>query len=176
VKMLLEKLKTKYAIQPQVAPLPIAQIGGIVSSQVDMVIQKHPELSNLKQLFDSIPEDVSAELGAEDILKIVGDSTVKVEPSDVFITDLTTNISSAKQATEDILRTNTEIVQQQEQESSITTSAPPHLTMDDLKLSPAVKNPSSGESGKYIFVPIDKVQSTIDFLLSNGCEITTTVL
>jgi hypothetical protein len=126
-----------------------------------------------------VPEDVSTELGAEDILKSVSESTVKVEPNDPFITELTTEISSIKQSSETVKQTNIEIGQQRQQQSSITSvspSVPLPLTLDDLKLSPALNHPSSGESGKYIFVPLDKVQATIDFLLSNGCEITTTVL
>ena len=126
-----------------------------------------------------MPEDVSTELGAEDILKSVSESTVKLESTDPFITELTTEISSIKQTSETVKQTNTELGQQQQPQTSITTvspSVPQPLTLDDLKLSPALKHPASGESGKYIFVPLDKVQSTIDFLLSNGCEITTTVL
>ena len=30
--------------------------------------------------------------------------------------------------------------------------------------------------GKYIFVPEKMVQLVVDYLLSNGCEITTTVM
>ena len=190
MKLFLDKLKTKYAsvVSPEsVSPVSTTltsatnQLGGAVSAQIDTLIQKHPELAsaNIKQLFDNVPEDVSTELGAEDILKSVSESTVKVEPNDPFITELTTEISSIKQSSETVKQTNIEIGQQQQQQSSITTvspSVPQPLTLDDLKLSPALNHPSSGESGKYIFVPLDKVQATIDFLLSNGCEITTTVL
>jgi len=184
LKLFLDKLKTKYAsVSPVSTTLTSAtnQLGGAVSAQIDTLIQKHPELAstNIKQLFDNVPEDVSTELGAEDILKSVSDSTVKVESNDPFITELTTEISSIKQSSDVVKQTNTDLGQQQQQQTSITTvspSVPQPLTLDDLKLSPALKHPTSGESGKYIFVPLDKVQSTIDFLLSNGCEITTTVL
>ena len=52
----------------------------------------------------------------------------------------------------------------------------PPLTLDDLKISPAMKNKQSNEMGKYIFVPEKMVQLVVDYLLSNGCEITTTVM
>jgi hypothetical protein len=50
------------------------------------------------------------------------------------------------------------------------------LTLEDLKISPSMKNKQSNEMGKYIFVPDNRVQLVIDYLLSNGCEITTTVI
>lgn len=177
LKILLDKLKTKYLITPQT--------GGASSSQIDIVLQKHPELANtnMKQLFETVPDDVFKELGAEDILKTVGESTVKVEPADPFITGLSSEIASIKQSSDVIAQTKMEMgqpQQQQQQQDSITTvpstQMPTQLTLDALKVSPEMKHPTSGESGKYIFVPSDKVQSTIDFLLSNGCEITTTVL
>jgi hypothetical protein len=176
LKLFLDKLKTKYAsVSPVSTTLTSAtnQLGGAVSLQIDTLIQKHPELAstNIKQLFDNVPEDVSTELGAEDILKSVSDSAVKVEPNDPFITELTTEISSIKQSSDVVKQGQSSITT-----TAVSPSVPQPLTLDDLKLSPELKHPSSGESGKYIFVPLDKVQTTIDFLLSNGCEITTTVL
>ena len=50
------------------------------------------------------------------------------------------------------------------------------LTLDDLKVSPSMINKTTNESGKYIFVPEKMVQLVVDYLLSNGCEITTTVM
>jgi hypothetical protein len=47
------------------------------------------------------------------------------------------------------------------------------LKREDLKESPLLVQPTTGESGKYIFVPKDLVEKTIDFLLNNGCEVTT---
>jgi hypothetical protein len=47
------------------------------------------------------------------------------------------------------------------------------LTLDSLKVSPIMKHPTTGESGQYIYVPSAKVQDVIDYLLSNGCEVTT---
>jgi len=47
------------------------------------------------------------------------------------------------------------------------------LTLDDLKISPVMTNKSTSESGQYVFVPKLMVQQVIDYLLSNGCEITT---
>jgi hypothetical protein len=47
------------------------------------------------------------------------------------------------------------------------------LKREDLKESPLLVQPTTGESGKYIFVPKDLVEKAIDFLLNNGCEVTT---
>ena len=47
------------------------------------------------------------------------------------------------------------------------------LTLDDLKMSPVMTNKSTNELGQYVFVPKLMVQQVIDYLLSNGCEITT---
>jgi hypothetical protein len=57
-----------------------------------------------------------------------------------------------------------------------TTTAPTDgvaLKREDLKESPLLVHPTTGESGKYIFVPKDLVEKVIDFLLNNGCEVTT---
>ena len=47
------------------------------------------------------------------------------------------------------------------------------LKREDLKESPLLVQPTTGESGKYIFVPKDLVEKVIDYLLNNGCEVTT---
>jgi hypothetical protein len=47
------------------------------------------------------------------------------------------------------------------------------LKREDLKESPLLVQPTTGESGKYIFIPKDLVEKVIDFLLNNGCEVTT---
>jgi hypothetical protein len=47
------------------------------------------------------------------------------------------------------------------------------LKREDLKESPLLVQPTTGESGKYIFVTKDLVEKAIDFLLNNGCEVTT---
>ena len=47
------------------------------------------------------------------------------------------------------------------------------LKREDLKESPLLVQPATGESGKYIFVPKDLVEKVIDYLLNNGCEVTT---
>ena len=68
-----------------------------------------------------------------------------------------------------------------EEETSVTTdSTTTPTTSDDIKLkredlkeSPLLVQPTTGESGKYIFVPKDLVEKVIDFLLNNGCEVTT---
>jgi len=54
-----------------------------------------------------------------------------------------------------------------------TTSDEIKLKREDLKESPLLVQPTTGESGKYIFVPKDLVEKVIDFLLNNGCEVTT---
>lgn len=50
------------------------------------------------------------------------------------------------------------------------------LTLENLKISPSMKNNQTNEMGKYIFVPDKMVQLVVDYLLDNGCEITTTVI
>lgn len=57
---------------------------------------------------------------------------------------------------------------------SETTTPTLELKREDLKESPLLVQPSTGESGKYIFVPKDLVEKVVDFLINNGCEITTT--
>ena len=249
---LLKKLEEKYIISTN-------QIGGSLSSILDAVLQKHPELNNtnIKQLFENIPDDVVIELNVEEILKNVSESDVKVELTDPFITELTTDISltnklvdnskkdesttlseSSSDATSPIEPTNesaTDIIPNNESSPSETsvaempisempvavtsspsempvavTSSPSEmpvavtpempisetpvsktldattettvkeedkpLSLDDLKISPTIVNKASNESGKYIFVPENMVQLVIDYLLSNGCEITTTVI
>ena len=47
------------------------------------------------------------------------------------------------------------------------------LKREDLKESPLLVQPITGESGKYIFVPKDLVEKVIEYLLNNGCEVTT---
>jgi hypothetical protein len=247
--IILEKLKEKY--------LSTVQSGGSVSSILDEVLQKHPELNNtnIKQLFENIPSELVSELNVEEILKKVGESNVKVELTDPFITELTNDISSTTnlvdnakkdaapsspltessqndkvseptiELTNDISSTTnlvdnakkdaapssplTESSQNDKVsdptieltkdssdatvlkstesliESSVKTSSEvpstevkeePPLTLEDLKISPSMKNNQSNEMGKYIFVPDKMVQLVIDYLLSNGCEITTTVI
>jgi hypothetical protein len=63
-----------------------------------------------------------------------------------------------------------------EVDTTTVTTPPPavELKREDLKESPLLVQPNTGESGKYIFVPKDLVEKVIDFLLNNGCEITTT--
>ena len=66
-----------------------------------------------------------------------------------------------------------------EETSDITTVVTPTpsdevtLKREDLKESPLLVQPSTGESGKYIFVPKDLVEKVVDYLLNNGCEVTT---
>ena len=269
LQILLNKLKEKYSGS--------IQKGGSVSSILETVLQKHPELenTNIKELLKNVPEDVASELNVEDILTTVSESDVKVDSTDPFITDITTDISSTSkimddsklppseqkepattqetdttattgatgatqetdttattatqetstgataatgetataattdtttataattattttdttdttttgattdtrgatatqettpEKTQDTAQTSSEIIPETDVKES------PPLTLDDLKISPTMKNNQSNEMGKYVFVPEKMVQLVIDYLLSNGCEISTTVI
>ena len=69
--------------------------------------------------------------------------------------------------------------QQQESQSIVTTNEQQPLTpvqpltLESLKISPLLKEPTTGESGKYMFIPEKMIQSVLDFLLDNGCEVFT---
>ena len=45
--------------------------------------------------------------------------------------------------------------------------------MESLNVSPLMTNSSTNEAGKYIFVPISKVDDVLDLLLNGGCEVYT---
>ena len=105
-------------------------------------------------------------------------NTTVVTPSDTTTTTDTTN--GTETTTTVVTPSDTTTTTAPTTDTSVTTDttvATPSdgvtLKREDLKESPLLVQPSTGESGKYIFVPKDLVEKVIDFLLNNGCEVTT---
>lgn len=87
-------------------------------------------------------------------------------PTDEPTTTVVTPTSGTEPSNTDVTTTTT---------TTVTPSSSDEVTLkrEDLKESPLLVQPATGESGKYIFVPKDLVEKVIDYLLNNGCEVTT---
>lgn len=88
---------------------------------------------------------------------VVTPDTTVVIPDTTVVTPDTTVVTPSTITTVESASTNDEV----------------KLKREDLKESPLLVQPTTGESGKYIFVPKDLVEKVIDYLLNNGCEVTT---
>jgi hypothetical protein len=142
------------------------------------------DISNIKDtintnsiLEEPLPEDTTpdippAETSTEATANTVDTPVVATQPETV---DTPVVATQPETVVADEVTTETEPVVADE----VTTVVPnvngsdEPLTLDSLKVSPIMKHPTTGESGQYIYVPSVKVQDVIDYLLSNGCEVTT---
>jgi hypothetical protein len=118
-------------------------------------------------------ETPTTETPTTETTNVVAPTTMPTETSPTETTNVmapTTETTEIPNTVEPTTTTPSEV------DTTTVTTPPPavELKREDLKESPLLVQPNTGESGKYIFVPKDLVEKVIDFLLNNGCEITTT--
>jgi len=110
-----------------------------------------------------------------DTTTVSTDTTTPTVPTDTTTTPTTTTVptDTTTTTTTTTVPTDTTSDTTTTTDTATTPSDEVKLKREDLKESPLLVQPTTGESGKYIFVPKDLVEKAIDFLLNNGCEVTT---
>jgi len=142
----------------------------VVTPTTDAAASKEPSTTNVE------------EPSVATVVTPTTDTVVTPTTTDTVVTPTTTD-TVVTPTTDTVEPTTTTVVTPtsgtEPSNTDVTTTTTPSssdevtLKREDLKESPLLVQPATGESGKYIFVPKDLVEKVIDYLLNNGCEVTT---